>query len=254
MPTICLGCHDQKRSKDSKFYVANSLSLVTLNNLRQKFNTKKRKLDEISEIPPYSKICKSCYDISHKNSVVSVDLNKPDLTIYRKGLHSHTQCTFGCKTLGNMVSVPKATRIFLLMNYKFLVLPTSQMCSEHFGADDYWPLVNQITREVPFEEQKLVSDLMFDHYQNTRNEHTFNIDNLNSIDDSDFEAWFAFNKVQFGIICSYIRSCEAKHVAVLLCKMRTSITNKQMSFLFGCCEQTIANYMNSARNDLLQNL
>lgn len=254
MPLICLGCEDQKRSKDSKFYCADSLSLVAVNNLRQRFNTKKRKLDEISQIPAACKICKSCYDVTRKNSLISVDLHRPDLTIYRKGNHSHTQCTFGCSVLGNLISVPSATRTFLLMNYKFLVLPTSQMCSDHFGVDSYWPLVNQITREVPAEDQKLVMDLMFNYHQNSRNDQTFNIDNLNSINDDDFKAWFGFDKAQFGIICSYVGSCQAKHVAVLLCKLRTSLSNKQLSFLFGCCEQTIANYMNSARSDLLKSL
>ncbi|XP_037030484.1 uncharacterized protein LOC119070320 [Bradysia coprophila] len=192
--------------------------------------------------------------MNHNNAVVSVDLNEPDLTIYRKGLHSHTQCTFGCRTLGNLVSVPRATRMFLLMNYKFLILKTSQMCSDHIGLENYWPLVKQITREVAPEEQKLVSDLMFEYYQSSRSELVFNIDNLNSIDDEDFKSWFGFYKTEFTTICTYIRSSEAKHVAVLLCKMRTSLSNKQMSFLFGCCEQTIANHMTKARNDLLENL
>lgn len=74
MPVYCLGCSDQKRSKDSKFYNASSLPLVAVNNLRQTFNAKKRKLETISEIPESSKICKSCYDMSHKNAIVSIDL------------------------------------------------------------------------------------------------------------------------------------------------------------------------------------
>lgn len=186
--------------------------------------------------------------------MVSVDVNQPDLSIYRKGHHSHNHCTFGCRVLGNLISVPSAIRTRLLMNYKFLVLKTSQMCSEHIGLANYWPLVNQITRQVTSEEQKLVSDLMFDNYHKSWNEHVFNIDNLDSITDDDFKAWFAFDKNQFHTICTFIKSCEAKHVAVFLCKIRTSLANKQLSFLFGCCEQTIANYMTKAREDLLENL
>ena len=34
--TFCTGCNDQKRSKDSKYYSTDSLSLVAVNNLRQK--------------------------------------------------------------------------------------------------------------------------------------------------------------------------------------------------------------------------
>lgn len=232
MPSLrCLGCNDQKRSKNAKYYSVNSLSLITINNLRQTFNTKKRQLDKITEIPPSGKICKSCYDLQHNNVVVSVDLSKPDISIYRKGLHSHTQCMFGCKnvgTVGTLLSVPRKTRGFLLMNYKFLIIETSHMCREHVGLDNYWPLVNQITREVTAEDQKLVSDLMFKYHHEMRNEHTFNIDNLDSIDDNDFHAWFGFAKDQFRTICNYIDSCEAKHVAVLLCKLRTSLSNKQL--------------------------
>lgn len=127
------------------------------------------------------------------------------------------------------------------------------MCVDHFATDNYWPLVKQITREVPAEDQKYISDIMFNNYQSWRNDHTFNIYNLNTISDVDFKAWFAFDKEQSGTICSYIKSCEAKHVAVLLCKIRTSLSNEQLSFLFGCSDRTIANHMNHARIDLLKN-
>lgn len=254
MPIICVGCLGQKRSKDDKFYSANSLSLLTVNNLRQKFNAKKRKLDEISDIPPSSKICKSCYDMQHNNAIVSVDLHEPDLSIYRKGLHSHTQCTFGCKTIHNLVSVPKKTRLFLLMNYKFFVQPTSQMCSDHITVVNYWSLVKQITREVPAEDQKLISDMMFDYYHSTRNDLIFDIDNMESIDDDDFKAWFGFEKHQFEVICTFTETCKPKHVAILLCKMRTSLSNQQLSLLFACGETTIATHMSLARADLSKNL
>lgn len=253
MPIHCLGCLDQKRSKDSKFYNADGLSLVTVNNLRQTFNMKKRKLDEISEIPVASKICRSCYDFTRNNAVASVNLNEPDLSIYRKGLHSHTQCTFGCKLLGRLVSVPTSMRHSLLMNYKFLILKSSQMCVEHVGLDNYWPLVNQITREVGLEDYKMICDIMFDYHHAARNEHIFDMENIRAMDNDDFKAWFAYTKEQFDIICNFV-SCEEKHVAVFLCKLRTSLTNQQLSFLFGCCTQTIANHMEIARNDLLDNL
>jgi len=59
-PTICLDCEEQKRIKGDKFYFVDSIpnSLLVINNLRQTYNTqKKRKLVEISNIPPNSKIC-----------------------------------------------------------------------------------------------------------------------------------------------------------------------------------------------------
>lgn len=253
MPVYCIGCNDQKRSKDDKFYSAASLSLVTVNNLRQTFNVKKRKLDEVSEIPSTSKLCKSCYDTQHNNANVSQDLDQPDLTIYRKGNHSHTQCTFGCKVIADLVTVAPKIRDLLLLQYKFLVLPSSRMCTDHVGLENYWPLVRQIRREVAPEEQKMVSDIILSHYHNLKNDHIFDVDNLNRINDEDFRSWFGFDKAQFDIICSYNKSCKPKHVAVLLCKMRTSLSNQQLSFLFGCSDQTIANHMTLARTDLLEN-
>jgi len=41
--TICLGCEEQKRMKDDKFYFVYSIPnpLLAINNLRQIYNTKK---------------------------------------------------------------------------------------------------------------------------------------------------------------------------------------------------------------------
>lgn len=255
--TICLGCQCQKRSKNDKFYSTDSVALITINNLRQKYNAKKRKLNEINDIPVASKICKSCYDLIHNNPIASLNLdNTPDLTIYRKGLNSHTQCTFSCKNVKNLISVPSITRQSLLMNYKFLILPDARMCSEHLTIDNYWPFVKQITCEVATEDQKIISDLMFDYYHNSRmnEKHVFDIDNISSIDNNAFKAWFAFDKNQFQKICDFVKECQPKHVAVFLCKLRTSLSNQQLAFLFGCSERTISNYMDNARKDLLENL
>jgi len=69
MPLItCLGCEEQKRMKGDKFYFVDSIlnPLLVINYLRQTYNTKKRKLVEISNIPPNSKICQTCYKLSKK--------------------------------------------------------------------------------------------------------------------------------------------------------------------------------------------
>lgn len=138
------------------FYSSDVTSLISINNLRQKYNAKKRKLNEINDIPVASKICKSCYDLARSNPVVAVNQNTPDLTIYRRGLNSHIQCTFGCKTIGNLISVPNNTRHLLLMNYKFFIRPNARMFSEHLAVHNYWPLVTQITCEVAAENQKMI--------------------------------------------------------------------------------------------------
>lgn len=127
------------------------------------------------------------------------------------------------------------------------------MCAIHIGLENFWPLVNKITTEASAEDLKLIADILIEHIHSNQNEHIFDVNNLTTIDDDDFQAWFAFSKEEFKIICSYIEASAPKHVAVLLCKMRTSLSNKQLSFLFGCGEQTIADHMKIARNDLTKN-
>lgn len=64
----CLGCKEQKRSKVDKFYSTVGVAKISINDLRQKYNVKKWKLNDINEIPVASKICKSCYDLMMSNS------------------------------------------------------------------------------------------------------------------------------------------------------------------------------------------
>jgi len=63
-----------------------------------------------------------------------------------------------------------------------------------------------------------------------KNEKIF--DNIDSIDDTTFKNWFALDKEQLQTVCSFSVTCQPKHVAVLLCKMRTFLSDKQLSFLF----------------------
>jgi len=61
VPSITyLGCKEQKRIKDDKFYFIDNIPnpLLIINNL-QTYNTKKRKLVEVSNIPPNSKVCQT---------------------------------------------------------------------------------------------------------------------------------------------------------------------------------------------------
>ena len=76
---------------------------------------------------------------------------------------------------------------------------------------------------------------------------------IDRIDDDIFKDWFAYSKTEFQRICIYAKTGQSKHIDVLLCKLRTSLSNSQLAFLFGVSDQTIANYMNLAREDLLQN-
>lgn len=216
---------------------------------------KRKSLDKAEDIAPNSKICRSCYDQATKNQLTAIDHNTPNLNIYREGHNSHNRCTFGCKETGILVSVPKNIRHSLLMEYKFLIVSDARMCMEHIEVNDYWPLVNQINQQVPDSRQKIVSDLMFEYYHEfpKNDKCLLNVDKMDSIDDMDFKAWIGFDKGQFNQICEYSEKCKRVQIAVFLCKLRTSLANQQLGFLFGVCERTIANYMNFVRDDLLQN-
>lgn len=211
MPFItCLGCNEQKRKKSDQFYCIKNIpnSIIFINNLRQTYNVRKRKLNELNEIPPQSKICRSCYDLRKQSHVLTSqqfeqNLNEADLSIYRKGINCHTRCTFSCsKNTDKLLSIPKIIRCKLLMNYKFVTKCNVCMCSEHIGISTYWPLVKQISQEVSAEEQRLVSDLMFEYYQELKEKDKviFDINNIDSIDNETLKNWFAYNKKQFQLI------------------------------------------------------
>ena len=130
------------------------------------------------------------------------------------------------------------------------------MCSTHLSTSNYWPFVKQVSTEVSVLEQKLVSDVMFEYYQNfnKNNNLIFNLNNLETIKDDTFKAWFGYKKSKFTKICEFTKNCENNHVAVFLCKIWTSLSNEQLGFLFNCCSQTIANHLDKVRNDLIVNL
>lgn len=97
---------------------------------------------------------------------------------------------------------------------------------------------------------------MYKYYQELKSSQkvVFDVDQIDHIDDKIYKDWFAYNKLKFRRICSYAKTCQPKHIAVLLCKLRTSLSNNQLAFLFGVCERTIANYMDLVREDLLKYL
>jgi len=144
-----------------------------------------------------------------------------------------------------------------LMNYKFLARYNARMCSKHVSITNYWPF-KQVSQKVSVEEQRIVSDLMYEYYQELKNndKFVFNIDKIDSMNDEIFKTWFSYDKKKkkFQQICGFIKICELKHVVVFLCKLRTAISNNQLAFLFVVCERMIANYINLARENLHKNL
>jgi len=76
------------------------------------------------------------------------DQNEPDLSIYRKRINCHSRCTFNCKDIENLISVPNMIHYELLMNYKFLVQYNAHMYNKHVDITNYWALVKQVSQEV----------------------------------------------------------------------------------------------------------
>lgn len=87
------------------------------------------------------------------------------------------------------------------MDYKFLTKNDARMYSNHVDNSIFWPLVKQITKEISAKEQKTVSNLMFIYYQELKgkNEKIFDVDNIDSIDDTTFKNWFVLDKNNFKL-------------------------------------------------------
>ena len=97
---------------------------------------------------------------------------------------------------------------------------------------------------------------MYKYYQEMKSSQKaiFDINAIDRIGDDMFKDWFAYSTTEFQRSCIYVKACKSKHIAVVLCKLRTSLSNSQLAFLFEVSDQTIANYRNLAREDFLQNL
>ena len=117
-------------------------------------------------MPQNSQLCKSCYDISKKPKTSQIaEPDTPDLPNYRRSNSSRGRCTFGCKNIQNLISVPKAISHEILMNYKFWILPDSRMYSSHIDIYNYWSLIKQISAVISAQEQEIVSNMMYKYYQ-----------------------------------------------------------------------------------------
>jgi len=108
--TTCLGSEEQKRMKGDKFYFVDSIPnpLLVINNLRQTYNMKKRKLVEVSNIQT-AKSVRHVIKLSKKPCVSSSpsDQNESDLSIYRKGINCHSRCMFNYIDIENLILVSK---------------------------------------------------------------------------------------------------------------------------------------------------
>lgn len=109
-------------------------------------------------------------------------------------------------------------------------------------------------REVVIEDQRIISDLMFEYAKNfqdsikdkPKSKAVLDVSNLDSIDDKAFKAWFGYKKEQFLRIRQFTEKGTQNQFAVLLCKIRTALSNELLSYLFGFYERIIENYLNAA--------
>ena len=101
------------------------------------------------------------------------------------------------------------------MEYKFFVVPGARICSGHLNVVNYWPLVKQISKEVSDEEQKHISNMMFDYYQEKDSKKAvFDMDGIENIKDEVFKDWFGYYQNQFKKICEFAKNCKPRDVAI----------------------------------------
>ena len=191
--------------------------------------------------------------------------------ILRKGTSSHSSCTFGCSE-GSKMKVPKNLRMQLIADYRFYVPENSVMCCNHLDTEDWWPLVCQRNRPISIDDYPDIFELQQEYISYLKkgsNKGFFDLDNLNSIKPSTFEAWFGHNKEQFHDILSESQ-CTKRQLALFLCKMRNNIPNKNIGTLFGISgpyvgkeiakavgkmnNTLVPNHLNKSREELLHHV
>jgi len=63
------------------------------------------------------------------------------------------------------------------------------MCSKYIGITNYRSLIKQASQEMSVEEQRIISDLMYEYYQKLKNNDklVFNIDKIDFMNDETFK-------------------------------------------------------------------
>lgn len=265
-PLTCLGCNAQKKGT-SKFYHVPDETLKCINKLRENTSrspNKRVKLDPITEIPTEARICQSCYYACKriKDTIVPIlSDNTPDKK-WRKGTKSPHYCAFGCKRLNQrLMRIPKKCRNELLSEYHFYVQEGAEMCSHHLGEASWWKYVKQRdfkgNNGIPIEEFLSIADQLMEIVQGLKsgkNTAILDFDHFDDIDDQDFKDWIGYTKPEFQQISQMAPTSRPIEVAVLLAKFRHSISNRLLANVFGVSKSTIGAHMQSARQDLYENL
>lgn len=156
--TRCLACRVLK-NKGRRFHaLANSqLHTYSLNDLRRKNGTPIPAEEDVSQ----GQLCHTCFQYISEHQDLPLDDSA-----WRMGQSSHHCCTFKCAQLDVSVKVviPFELRAKLLMEYKFVALEGSRMCSSHITTDDFRTLVNQVNTPVHPDQYPMIMELQREYY------------------------------------------------------------------------------------------
>lgn len=261
-PIDCAGCNERKRGKDVFFYPVTSIRdpLASINILRLGDNKRKVSLPPLEELSPNKRICKSCY---HKLMYQPTEKpeydDTPDNSYFRKASFSHQACIFKCPSPNDLVTVSAKNRYKLLVVYSLVTKNESRWCRSHSQTDEsFWPFVKRINTPLQHEDILSLSVLLSELHQRAQHSSTemFDIDQPDSdnISDANFFKWIGFSKSNFRQIFAYTRQIKPINLAVFLCKLRHSLPNHLIGDIFNISTSSVANYIASAREDLLQQL
>jgi len=130
--------------------------------------------------------------------------NEPDLSIYRKGINCYSHVRLTAKILKTWFQFQHDSQ------WATYELYNARMCSKHVGITN----TRQARLKKCVEEQRIVNDLMYEYYQELKNNDklVFNIDKIDSMNDVTFKIWFSYDKNKFQQICCFIKTCDPKYV------------------------------------------
>lgn len=231
--------------------------LSAVNKLRSGSNKRNAMLPLLDVLPPNKKLCNSCYQKAIYVPVAEPEYDDtPDPSFFRLAPYSHHQCTFSCKR-PKVQLMPLNLRYQLLLGYKYVTKTGARICQEHLTNPpvNWWPLVKKVATKVSDEELPTIANLMCELYatiDHSRHPVLFDVNQPDGdkIDDKTFHKWIGFSKTEFHQILEYAPDCEPANIAVLLCKLRTSLANEQIGSLFGISKSTVHNYISRAVDTL----
>ncbi|KAH9388017.1 hypothetical protein TYRP_009220, partial [Tyrophagus putrescentiae] len=168
-------------------------------------------------------------------------------------------CIFKCTSPNDLVTVSAKDRYKLLVAYSLVTKNVSQWCRSHSqNNDSFWPLVKRISTPLQNEDILSLSMLLSELHTKAKSSSSeiFVADEPDSenISDETFHKWVGFSKADYRQILTYTNQSKPIHLVIFLCKLRHSLPNHLIGDIFNISTSSVANYIASAREDLLRNL